>query len=219
MKGTTADSSGGGHGRTSKLAIAVAVIAVSTVAATMALAAIPDSSGVIHGCFRTTGGNGSEGDLRVIDATVSSCTKQETAISWNQTGPQGPLGPPGPAGPQGPAGPEGPKGDTGPQGAPAPAGDNIFAIVTPLTFNPFASVTGNHVVSAEQLPFSSGLLIRVTFDRDVAACAYAVTGRDIAVDRTGARNDPSDPSSVLVTTTLAEGDSDGPALFSLVVVC
>ena len=63
----------------------------------LAYASIPDSSGVIHGCYKKSGGT-----LRVIDDTTSQCdSRAETPIQWNQTGPQGPQGP---TGPQGPAG-------------------------------------------------------------------------------------------------------------------
>jgi hypothetical protein len=96
------------------LAVVAAVLAAVGGAA---YASIPDSSGVIHGCYLRSGGS-----LRVIDASVTGCKSTETALNWNQTGPQGPVGPQGPAGPTGPtgpAGPQGPKGDTGPQG---PAG-------------------------------------------------------------------------------------------------
>jgi hypothetical protein len=94
------------------------------------LAAIPDSSGVIHGCYQKNVGN-----LRVIDPGAGDdCRPSEIAIRWSQTGPQGPAGPAGPqgpkgdtgatgpAGPAGPAGPEGPKGDTGATGPEGPAG-------------------------------------------------------------------------------------------------
>jgi len=93
---------------------------------TIVLAGIPDSSGVINACFKT-----SSGLLRVIDTATDSCGPSETAISWSQTGPQGPAGPtganglPGPqgaVGPAGPAGAQGPKGDPGPTGAPGPQG-------------------------------------------------------------------------------------------------
>jgi hypothetical protein len=76
----------------------------------MAYASIPDSAGVIHGCYQKN-----NGQLRVIDPAVSSCSPSETALQWSQIGPQGPAGPQGPegpAGPQGPAGPEGPSGST-----------------------------------------------------------------------------------------------------------
>ena len=61
-------------------------------------AAIPDSSGVIHGCYRNH-----DGSLRVVD-NPTTCKHNETAVSWNQTGPQGPQGPVGAPGPQGPQG-------------------------------------------------------------------------------------------------------------------
>ena len=53
-----------------------------------ATAAIPDANGVIHGCRNTK-----TGVLRVIDTDKGqTCSKDETALSWNQTGPQGPAG-------------------------------------------------------------------------------------------------------------------------------
>src|SRR2546422_920795 len=59
-----------------------------------AFAAIPDSSGVIHGCYER------RGNLRVIDTEATppqGCRSRETVLSWNQQGPQGPPGPPGPS--------------------------------------------------------------------------------------------------------------------------
>jgi hypothetical protein len=62
---------------------AVGVLAMGGVA----FAAIPDSNGVIHGCFKKAGGN-----LRVVDS-ASNCDKQsESSIDWNSTGPQGAPG-------------------------------------------------------------------------------------------------------------------------------
>jgi len=87
----------------------VAVLAL--VGAGIGYAAIPDSSGVIHGCYSTK-----TGALRVIDSSAK-CANAEIALNWNQ---QGPKGDPGATGPQGAVGPAGPKGDTGatgPQGA------------------------------------------------------------------------------------------------------
>ena len=60
--------------------------AVGVVGGGAALAAIPDSSGVINGCYQKNVGN-----LRVIDSSAGdSCRPSEIAISWSQTGPQGP---------------------------------------------------------------------------------------------------------------------------------
>ena len=71
-----------------------------------AWAAIPDPSGEFHGCV-----NNRTGALRVIDPSKTGFAGQclthhhgETAITWNQTGSQGPKGD---TGSQGPAGPQG----------------------------------------------------------------------------------------------------------------
>jgi hypothetical protein len=54
-----------------------------------AYASIPDANGIIHGCYKKTGGQ-----LRVIDGETSACDNNETPIQWGQTGPQGPPAPP-----------------------------------------------------------------------------------------------------------------------------
>src|SRR5581483_9845275 len=109
-----------------------AVLVAAAITSTVALAAIPDSNGVIHGCYAvnqpgmpSTG----HGALRVIDPTKGdTCTSSEQALDWNQTGPRGAQGPQGPAGPKGdpgspgPAGPTGPAGATGTPGAAGPTG-------------------------------------------------------------------------------------------------
>jgi len=80
----------------------VAAMLFGGVTTGVAMASIPDGSGVVHGCYNA------HGALRVIDtATTASCAGSETALDWNQTGPVGPAGPQGPAGAQGPAGPAG----------------------------------------------------------------------------------------------------------------
>jgi hypothetical protein len=86
-----------------KLLVGIAIVAVLSGTA-VAVASIPDSSGVIHGCRRTK-----DGALRVIDTDAGQVcdTKTEVALSWSQTGPQGPAGPEGPPGPAGPAGTNG----------------------------------------------------------------------------------------------------------------
>jgi hypothetical protein len=75
-------------------AIAVAVVAVVIALGGVAWASIPDGNGVIHGCYNTL-----HGALRLVDTAKKGqgCNKNETAISWSQTGPQGPQGPAGPA--------------------------------------------------------------------------------------------------------------------------
>jgi len=47
-----------------------------------AYASIPDSAGVIHACYKNSGGS-----LRVIDSDVGQqCAGNETALSWKQGG-------------------------------------------------------------------------------------------------------------------------------------
>jgi hypothetical protein len=101
----------------------VLVLAAGGGAAYAASASIPDSAGVIHGCYKPTS-NGSVSTLGVIDTALpgGTCPKGQTALSWNQTGPQGPAGPVGPTGPAGATGPAGPAGATGPEGPVGPQG-------------------------------------------------------------------------------------------------
>jgi len=58
----------------------------------IAYATIPDSTGKIHACYKTSGGS-----LRVIDS--GSCLSSEAPLSWSQTGPQGSQGVQGDRGP------------------------------------------------------------------------------------------------------------------------
>jgi hypothetical protein len=54
----------------------------------VAMAAIPDGGGTIHGCYTSKGGL-----LRVIDtAKGQACLSGEVPLSWSQTGPAGPTG-------------------------------------------------------------------------------------------------------------------------------
>jgi hypothetical protein len=77
-----------------------------------ALAAMPDSGGVIHGCYKSDPPN--RGRLRVIDTEAGqACGLHSKPLSWNQTGPRGLQGVQGPQGLQGPEGPQGPPGFSG----------------------------------------------------------------------------------------------------------
>jgi hypothetical protein len=84
--------------------VALVITGALLVAGGIAYATIPDSSGVIHGCYGKAWPD--RGVLRVIDADKSqTCSKFETPLNWSQTGPQGPQGPQGPNGPTGATGP------------------------------------------------------------------------------------------------------------------
>jgi hypothetical protein len=99
----------------------LAAVVVALAVAGIAYASIPDSAGVIHGCYSKASSTSTPpGSLRVVDTGLGqSCGLNEVALNWNQQGVKGatgPQGPQGPAGPQGPGGPVGPKGSTGPTG-------------------------------------------------------------------------------------------------------
>ena len=108
--------------KTNSAAVVVAAIAVAVVAGGIAAATIPAANGTITACYYTAADRGgANGALRVVDS-AAACTSQETALTWNQAGPQGPAGPAGPQGPAGPPGPGGPEGQQGPAGPAGPAG-------------------------------------------------------------------------------------------------
>jgi hypothetical protein len=75
---------------------------------------IPDSHGVIHGCFRAR-----TGALRVVAGGVK-CAHGERPLSWNQEGPAGAPGRAGSSGAPGAGGPRGSPGGAGEAGAAGP---------------------------------------------------------------------------------------------------
>lgn len=93
-----------------KLAAALAGVLAIGVAG-VAVAGIPGSDGVIHGCYKNSGDN----RLVVVDSEAS-CPSGYSSLNWNQTGPAGPAGADGAPGAQGPAGEQGPQGEPGPAG-------------------------------------------------------------------------------------------------------
>jgi hypothetical protein len=64
----------------------IALIALVVAIGGVAVAAIPDSNGVIRGCYNNTNGN-----LRAVGAS-SECRNNETPIAWDQQGPKGDPG-------------------------------------------------------------------------------------------------------------------------------
>ncbi len=123
--------------------LTLAVLAV-LITVGVGYAGIPSSDGVIHGCY--VPGRYSPGLLRVIDTDAGAkCSKVETSLNFNQTGPRGLRGDKGDPGvdgargPQGPAGPSGvgAQGQQGPPGAPGPAG---------ISTATFAGTAGGSVV-------------------------------------------------------------------------
>src|ERR671935_1086806 len=88
----------------------LAVLGGLLLAGGIAYATIPDSNGVIHGCYTNQAIQGQHA-LWVADTT---CPAGSTALPWNQQGRRGPTGPAGARGATGAAGPRGGQGPTGP---------------------------------------------------------------------------------------------------------
>lgn len=87
-----------GRAKLWQVLVSGAVIAVVAVGA--AIAVIPDSQGVIHGCYKKA--NPNKGQVRVIDTgAAQTCASGWTALNWNQKGLAGPTGAPGSTGPAG----------------------------------------------------------------------------------------------------------------------
>jgi hypothetical protein len=90
--------------RTRHYGLIAVVAAIALAGGTVAYASIPDTNGVIHGCYKKASPN--QGTVRVIDTEkAQACSSNEKALDWNQTGPQGPQGLQGPQGQTGPPGP------------------------------------------------------------------------------------------------------------------
>ena len=104
-------------------------VVAGTLVAGNALATIPDSKGVIHGCY-----NDVLGTVRVIDSPAQKCTAIEKAIAWDQTGPAGAAGAAGPAGPAGAAGESVVGQSVSPGNAVCPAGGAMFTIGSVATY-------------------------------------------------------------------------------------
>ena len=66
------------------------VLLVGAGAGGMAYASIPDSAGVIHGCYSPNGARQNNGtQLNVVESDVASCNKNQVEVTWSQTGPPG----------------------------------------------------------------------------------------------------------------------------------
>jgi len=71
------------------------VLAVGAIGAGMfgayAVASVPDSSGVIHACYKTT--DPGQGELFIVDTgSGGACSTDETSLTWSQSTTAGPNG-------------------------------------------------------------------------------------------------------------------------------
>jgi hypothetical protein len=132
-------------------ALIVSIMALVLAMGGFAVAAIPDGSGVIHGCYKKK-----KGTLRLVSGT--KCKKSEKSISWNE------KGQPGTAGAQGA---QGGKGDKGDAGTPATV---LWAVVNAAGT---LSRGSSHVVSTTKNTDPGRYTVK--FDTDVSGCAYTAS--------------------------------------------
>ena len=107
-----------------------------------------NNSNELHACYNNSG------HLVIID-DPANCGNSETAISWNQEGPQGPQGPQGNSGPAGSTGPQGNQGSVGLAGPQGPSGLSDIEMVhstSPLASDAFVAIllpcpAGKQVIS------------------------------------------------------------------------
>jgi hypothetical protein len=143
------------------------VVVVAIAVGGIAYASIPDSNGVIHGCYVKT-----IGKLRVIDSGGKGCEKGEKPLNWSQTG-TGTIGPTGPTGATGLAGATGATGPTGPTGALSSAYldayEAAFKVVQVGSAVPFdtvfsVSVSGITLTGGTDVTVAAGGVYQLTVD-------------------------------------------------------
>lgn len=113
----------------------------------------------------------------VTPAKVSNATKQILAGDQGPRGPQGPQGPRGARGPQGATGATGKTGPQGPRGETGASATSLWAVVDGTAPAPTFVSKSPAAVSVERLGGLTGVYT-VTFNRNVANCAYSVTPVD-----------------------------------------
>ncbi len=123
-------------------------VSAIALAARLAYGTIPDSSGVIHGCYKPEdAGKASGATLSVIDTDLGvACKPGYRELTFSRQGPSGPQGAQGPQGPIGPEGPLGPQGPAGAQGGVGPPGTGLTSL-DDLDGLPCKAGTGTTVVS------------------------------------------------------------------------
>lgn len=193
------------------LAAATALLA----AGGAAYATIPDSSGVVHGCYAKSGGS-----VRVVDTSVDACKANETALDWNVQGPPGPQGPQGPqgqagpTGPQGPAGPAGPAGQQGPAGPQGPSGASHGYVTSISNFPAVAQYPAvSSVVSRSSIPDGTYMIwaqvwLYDSTNEPFGRCQVAVDGSELPNTESGVRlKDGQGNLSIVSAATLSGGGS------------
>jgi hypothetical protein len=145
----------------------VAIVASTLTAALVggaawALQSPVDGSGVIHACYAPSTG--------VVKLNVTgSCASGQIAISWNQTGVQGP---------QGAQGATGATGATGPQGIAGPAGPAPDQYETQNAWTQTVTSANNQTPIAQSLDIPAGdrlTLTSITWNLNSGQCTISAS--------------------------------------------
>jgi hypothetical protein len=164
-----------GRGRRLVILSTMTVLLMSVIA----FASIPGANGVINGCYAK-----SNGMLRVVDSN-EQCKPNETALNFNQTGPQGPQGI------QGLQGADGATGATGSAGARGISeayfarqiGEFPLLINFPTTVLSKNVPAGSYVINAK--------VVAASFDIDPQNITCSLSTGDISVVRIGNFGSPT----------------------------
>jgi hypothetical protein len=117
-----------------------ATVALVLAVGGFAVAATPQQTRVIHGCYLKK-----DGSLRIVTAG-KKCRRTETRISWNRQGLRGIAGARGSQGPQGIAGAAGPQGTQGAKGDQGEPGPFPATLPSGKTLRGAYAVSGNAAV-------------------------------------------------------------------------
>ena len=117
-----------------KILVLVLSLAIFILAASGIALATHNDPNEIHACYNNSG-------HLVIANDPADCGNNETALSWNQQGPEGPVGPTGPQGSQGNLGPQGNPGPAGPVGPSGFSNIEMVFATSPLASDSFVTVS------------------------------------------------------------------------------
>jgi hypothetical protein len=160
--------------------LTIALLAVLA-AVGVGYAAIPSSDGVIHSCYNASANP--SGQLRVIDADAGAkCSKNEKALNFNQTGPQGPKGDTGATGPQGPTGDIGPSHAYSAQANGVSLSGNTTVATLSLSAGSYSIGAKLYIRASHEGTFTGGASCTLTADGDTdfsQATARSTDGFDI----------------------------------------
>jgi hypothetical protein len=177
------------------------------------------------------------GAIRIV-AAPGACNANETALSWNQQGPQGLQGiqgppgadgAPGAPGQQGPPGEQGPRGEQGPPGEQGPKGDpgspvptvagsieNIAStFIDPNGFATVASLTGSGGSGLLTIPFPARLFVQGIVGVSASEPAASATCQVVLV---GVGEDPPRTLISVAHVRLRGGDVNDRSIDTLPLV-